>query len=73
MGVDASWLRSKRVVSLETPSTYDLMTEDRESRILVVSTTLDQAKAVVKRTFCDLELHKHLSLVFDYCSHQTLR
>lgn len=30
-------------------SPYD-MTEDRESRILVVSATLDQAKAVVKRT-----------------------
>lgn len=50
------------------------MTEDRESRILVVSTTLDQAKSVVKRTFCDPELHKHLNCVFsDHRSHQTLR
>jgi hypothetical protein len=49
------------------------MTEDRESRILVVSTTLDQAKTVVKRTFCDLEFDKHLNCVFDHRSHQTLR
>ena len=50
------------------------MTEDRESRILVVSATLDQAKAVVKRTFCDPELHKHLKRVFVvHRSHQTLR
>lgn len=38
------------------------MPEDRESRILVVSATLDQAKAAVKRTFCDcLELHLNIS------------